>query len=52
MLQEDGMVQLLVMPIRFISQFLNPVPQEILVMAPELQEDGDGTKVISMSLYL
>ena len=38
-----GMVQLLVMSIRFISQFLNPVPQEILVTAPELQEDRDGT---------
>ena len=34
------MVQLLVMSIRFISEFLNPVPQGILVMAPELQEDG------------
>ena len=32
------MVQLLVMSIRFISEFLNPVPQGILVMAPELQE--------------
>ena len=34
------MVLLLVMSIRFISQFLNLVPQEILVTAPELQEDG------------
>ena len=39
------MVQLLVMSIRFISQFLNPVPQGILVTAPELQEDLLGTKV-------
>ena len=31
--------------IRSISEFLNPVPQEILVMAPELQEDLLGTKV-------
>ena len=37
---------------------LNLVPQEILVMAPKLQEDLLGTKVkkgtllISMSLYL
>ena len=37
------MVQLLVMSIRFTSEFLNLVPQEILVMAPELQEDWDGT---------
>ena len=32
------MVQLLVMSIRFISEFLNLVLQEILVTAPELQE--------------
>ena len=36
----EGWYKLLVMSIRFISQFLNPVPQGILVMAPELQEDG------------
>ena len=39
-LQEDGMVQLLVMSIKYISQFLNLVLQDILVTAPELQEDG------------
>ena len=38
------MVQLLVMSIKSISHFLNLVPQEILVMAPKLQEDGLGTK--------
>ena len=38
------MVQLLVMSIRSISQFLNLVLQEILVTAPELQEDGLGTR--------
>ena len=37
-LQEEwGMVQSLVMSIRFISQFLNLVPRRD-VMAPELQE--------------
>ena len=38
--------------IRSISEFLNLVPQMILVTAPELQEDWLGTEVISMSLYL
>ena len=47
-----GMVQLLVMSIRFISQFLNLVPQMILVTAPELQEDLLGTKVKKVLLSL
>ena len=44
------MVQLLVMSIKFISLFLNLVPQEILVTAPELQEDLLGTKVKKLLL--
>ena len=45
------------MSIKYISQFLNSVLQGILVMAPKLQEDGDGTitiqdKFISMSSLL
>ena len=47
-----GMVQLLVMSIRFTSEFLNLVPQEILVTAPELQEDLLGTKVEKVFLSL
>ena len=50
-MQEDGMVQLLVMSIRFISEFLNPVPQGILVTAPELQEETLGTKVKGYFTY-
>ena len=34
------------MSIKFISHFLNLVLQEILVMAPELQEDGMVQKLI------
>ena len=33
------------MSIKSISEFLNPVPQGILVTAPELQEEMLGTKV-------
>ena len=37
--------------IGFTYEFLSLVPQElILVMAPKLQEDGIGTKVISYCL--
>ena len=32
---QEGWVQFLVMSIKYISQFLNPVPQEFLVMAPK-----------------
>ena len=38
------------MSIKFISQFLNLVPQEILVMAPELQEDGMVQLLFMISL--
>ena len=38
--------------IRSISEFLNLVPQMILVMAPELQEDWLGTKVKKVLLTL
>ena len=39
-----GMVQSLVMSIRFISQFLNLVPQEILVTAPKFARGFVGYK--------
>ena len=40
------------MSIKFISLFLNLVPQEILVTAPELQEEMLGTKDGTSNVHL